>query len=109
MLLNLVWDKTASGTERSKTVNGLQRSSASHLGMGPDCLLDSEEQNREQTAQLSYFAPRCARGSLLPYKYQGKRGYTEFLKIIENQEKPRKLRKTRKTKNKSRKPRKTIK
>ena len=46
MLLTLVWDKTASGTARSKTGNGLHSWSAPRFGMGRDCLWDSEEQNR---------------------------------------------------------------
>ena len=37
--------------------------------MGQDCLWDSEEQNREYTFHsIPYVAPRCPRGSLVPYK-----------------------------------------
>ena len=69
MLLTLVWDKTASGTARSKTGNGLHSWSAPRFCMGRDCLWDSEEQHREWNGMyILCFAPRCPRGSLVPYK-----------------------------------------
>ena len=95
--------------------------------MGQDCLWDREEQDCEWTAQL--ICSSIGYGTRLPLGQRGakqridslaqlfgsslclrqcshaKRGYTEFMKIIENQEKPRK---TKETQVKSRKTKKKL-
>ena len=69
MLLTFAWDKTASGTVRSKTVNGLYSRSATCFCMEQDCLWDSQVKNRDYTFHsIPYAAPRCPRGSLVSYK-----------------------------------------
>ena len=48
---------------------GLGGTDSPHFCMGRDCLWDSEEQNREWNRMyILCFAPRCPRGSLVPYK-----------------------------------------
>ena len=47
---------------------GLGGTDFPHFCMGQDCLWDSKEQNREwNMMHILCFAPRCPRGSLVPY------------------------------------------
>ena len=68
-LLALVWDKTASGTARSKTEDRLHIWSVPHLFMGYDCLRDSEQQHRVQTSQL--ICSSLHYGTRMPLKHWG--------------------------------------
>ena len=69
LLLNLVWDKTASGTARNKTENKHSISLPMLLLAVPEAIL-SHTKTRSRSAVQSIFcaAPRCPGGSLVPYK-----------------------------------------
>ena len=69
MLLDFIWDETASGIARSNTENGLHSWSAPHFCMGWDCLWDSQEQHREWTEQL--ICSLFIYGTRLPIGQQG--------------------------------------
>ena len=66
LLIAVVWDETVSGTARIKTqvflkVDALNSWSPPCCSMAQNCLWDSEEPHIG-------FAPRCPRGSFVPYK-----------------------------------------
>ena len=69
LLLVLIWDKTASRTARSKTENR-QVSLAMLLLAVPEAV-SSHTKNEEQRKAVQFIfcvAPRCSRGSLIPYQ-----------------------------------------
>ena len=69
LILVLVWDETASGTARSKTENR-QVSSAMLLLAVPEAVLSNKKKEEQRSAVQFIFcvAPRCPRGSLVPYQ-----------------------------------------
>ena len=69
LLLVLVWDETASGTARSKT-ESRQLSPFPMLLLAVPEAVSSHTKTRSRSAVQSILslAPRCPRGSLVPYK-----------------------------------------
>ena len=69
LLLVFVWDKTASGTARSNIGNGMEcLFSVLLLPVTEVVSSHTETRSRSAVQSILSLAPRCLRGSLVPYK-----------------------------------------
>ena len=69
LLLVFVWDESASGTARSNIGNGMECISFVLLLAVPEAVsLNTKPRSRSAVQSILSLAPRCPRGSLVPYK-----------------------------------------
>ena len=71
LLLVFVWDKTSSGTARSNIGNGMECIFSVLLIAVPEAVSShTKVRSRSAVQSILSLAPRCPRGSLVPYKIE---------------------------------------